>query len=103
MVRMVSTVTVRMSIRYTYRLAEDTTPEAEKVLFRLLSTKTPAEKLRMVSKQNATLRNLTMIRLRERYPNESSLELKIRLAEFLFGRQMSESFVKRLIASQLHE
>jgi len=85
-----------MSSYKDYRLSADTSPEAEEVLFALLGKKSSAEKLHMVSQMIATVRTLAMSGLRQRYPNESDLQLKIRLAELLYGADAAEKIAQRL-------
>jgi 3-methyladenine DNA glycosylase AlkC len=85
-----------MSSYKDYRLSADTTEDAEQRFFELLQKKTPAEKLQMVSRMNATVRALSMSGLRERYPDESELLLKRRLAEMLYGAEVAERIFEKL-------
>lgn len=85
-----------MSSYKDYRLSADTTEDAEKRFFELLQKKTPAERLQMVSRMNATARTLAMSGLRERYPDESELLLKHRLAEMLYGAEVAEEIFEKL-------
>lgn len=77
-------------------LLRDTSPETEALLIQLLAKKSPAEKLQMVSKMNATVRSLAMSGLRERHPAESDLQLKVRLAELLYGSDIAKIIAERL-------
>jgi hypothetical protein len=70
-------------------LAEDTTPEAEGVLIRLLREATPARKIEMVESANRTARMLAMAGLRERFPGESEARLRRRLADLWFGPELA--------------
>ena len=78
-----------------YPISADTTPEAEAVLFDLLAKKTPAEKLQMVSRMNATVRALALSGLRERHPYEDAAQLKIRLAELLYGSAVASELTRK--------
>jgi hypothetical protein len=70
-------------------LAEDTTPEAEKVLIQLLREATPARKMEMVESANRTARMLAMAGLREQFPHESEVQLRRRLADLLLGPELA--------------
>jgi hypothetical protein len=78
------------------RLLDDTSPEAKELVVQLLAKKSPAEKLQMVSKINATVRSLAMSGLRERHPAESDFQLKVRLAELLYGPDIAMIIAERL-------
>ena len=69
-----------------YQLSSDTTPRAREVLFRMLMKKSPLEKLAMVSQMNATVRTFALSGLRDRYRDDTELQLKVRLAELLYGQ-----------------
>lgn len=86
-----------------YRLSSDTTPEAEELLFELLAKKSPAEKLQMVCQSSATMRTLAMSGLRERYPQDTNFQLKIRLAELLYGADAAKEIAVRLASIQPNE
>lgn len=79
-----------------YRLSHDTSQEAEDLIFALLSKKCPSEKLQMVNSMNTTVRMLTMSGLRERYPEDSDLKLRIRLAELFYGEDVAFEIAKKL-------
>ena len=70
-------------------LAEDTHPEAERVLIELLRSASPARKMAMVLSANRTARALTMAGLRERYPAESPARLKRRFADVWLGPELA--------------
>lgn len=86
-----------------YRLSSDTMPEAEELLFGLLGKKSPAEKLQMVCQSSATMRTLAMSGLRERYPQDTKPQLKIRLAELLYGAAVASEIAARLMSIQPNE
>jgi hypothetical protein len=69
----------------------------------LLAQKSPAEKLRMMSQMNATVRSLAMNELRERHPNETELQLEIRLSELLYGADVAREIADRLKNRHLNE
>jgi hypothetical protein len=71
-------------------LAEDTAPEAERVLIELLRQASPARKIEMIHSANRTARMLAMAGLRERYPQESDARLGRRLADLLLGPELAE-------------
>ena len=70
-------------------LAEDTHPEAERVLIELLRRATPARKMAMVLEANRTTRLLALTGLRERHPGESSARLRRRLADLWLGPELA--------------
>jgi len=77
-------------------MSRDTSPEAERVYFQLLAKKSSVERLEMVSQLNAAVRALAMSGLRERYPNETEVDLKVRLAELLYGADVAKRIAKGL-------
>jgi len=62
-------------------LAEDTSPEAERVLIHLFREASPARKLELVLAANQTARNLALTGLRERHPGDPPEQLRRRLAD----------------------
>ena len=70
-------------------LAEDTHPEAERVLIELLRGVSPARKMSMVLSANRTARALALTGLRERYPGESPSRLRRRLADLWLGPELA--------------
>jgi hypothetical protein len=70
-------------------LAEDTHPEAERVLIELLRRATPARKLAMVLDANRTSHLLALAGLRERHPGESPGRLRRRLADLWLGPSLA--------------
>jgi hypothetical protein len=70
-------------------LAEDTHPEAERVLIELLRNASPARKIAMVLDANRTARTLALTGLRERHPNDSPARLRRRLAELWIGPELA--------------
>ena len=86
-----------------YPLSPDTTPEAENLLFELLAKKSPAEKVEMVCQMSATIRTLAMSGLRDRHPAASEAELKVRLAQLLYGDDVAQNIGERLRNSDRHE
>ena len=70
-------------------LAEDTTPEAERVLIELLRAATPARKMEMVLSANRTARMLALAGLRERFPRDSEARLRRRLADLWLGQELA--------------
>jgi hypothetical protein len=68
-------------------LSQDTSPEAQQVLFDLLRRAPVWKRLRMVADLNQTLRLLAMADLQRRYPLASDYELRRRLAARLLTRE----------------
>ena len=71
------------------QLAEDTSPEAERVLIELLRKASPARKMEMVLSANRTARALALTGLRERHPTESPERLRRRLADLWLGPELA--------------
>ena len=69
--------------------AEDTRPDAERVLIKLLRSASPARKMAMVPSANRTARILALSGLRERHPGESSARLRRRLADLWLGADLA--------------
>ena len=69
--------------------AEDTDPDAERVLIRLLRGATPARRLALLLEANRTARTLALVGLRERYPNDSPAQLQRRLADLWLGPELA--------------
>jgi len=70
-------------------LAEDTHPDAERVLIELLRRATPARKMAMVLDANHTARLLALAGLRERHPADSPARLRRRLADLWLGSELA--------------
>lgn len=71
-------------------LAQDTQPEAERVLIELLRAASPQRKLAMLLSANRTARLLALTGLRERHPNESAARLRRRLADLWLGAELAD-------------
>ena len=67
----------------------DTSPEAERVLIELLRQVPLWRKLRMVEDTNRSVKDLLMAGLRHRFPQESPMRLRRRLAEIWLGPELS--------------
>ena len=70
-------------------LAEDTSPEAERVLIELWRKASPTRKLGMVIDANRTARELALARLRASYPDEPESLLVRRLADLWLGPELA--------------
>jgi len=70
-------------------LAEDTHPEAERVLIELLRGASPARKVAVVLSANRTARELALTGLRERHPGESPARPRRRLADLWLGPELA--------------
>jgi hypothetical protein len=69
--------------------AEDTHPEAEKVLIDLLRTASPSRKMALVLSANRAARALALTGLRERHPHDSPERIRRRLADLWLGTQLA--------------
>ena len=76
----------------------DTSPEAEEVLLELLRDAPPWRKLELVCDLNRALRQLVLSKLAQSYPDKSESELRVLLAERLYGTEVAEVFQKALLA-----
>ena len=70
-------------------LAEDTHPDAERVLIGLLRGAAPARKVAMLLDANRTARSLALTGLRERHPHDSPAQLRRRLADLWLGPELA--------------
>lgn len=70
-------------------LAEDTSPEAERVLISLWRQATPARKIELISSANRMSRELALCGLRMRFPTESPERLNRRLADLRLGMDLA--------------
>jgi hypothetical protein len=70
-------------------LAEDTTPQAERVLVELLRRAPPARKFAMIVSANLAGRELALAGLRERFPLDSPAQLRRRLADLWLGAELA--------------
>lgn len=71
-------------------LAEDTSPETERVLIELLRRASPARKVQMIASANRASRELALCGLKMRFPNESPARLRRRLAGLCLGEELAE-------------
>jgi len=70
-------------------LSLDTDPEVERVWLEMLRRAPPWRKLYMVAEMNRTVRELALLGLRRRYPNEPPERLRRRLADLLLGEELA--------------
>jgi hypothetical protein len=71
-------------------LAEDTSPEAERVLIELLRRASPARKMGMIASANRASRELALCGLKMRFPNDSPARLRRRFAGLWLGEELAE-------------
>jgi hypothetical protein len=71
------------------RLAEDTSPEAERVLIDLWRQATPARKFALVLDTTRTLQEFMLTGLRERYPHDTPARLRYRFSELWLGPELT--------------
>lgn len=69
--------------------AEDTAPDAERVLIQLLRGATPAHKVALLLAANRTARTLALVGLRERSPDDPPAQLQRRLADLWLGPELA--------------
>ncbi len=65
----------------------DTDPDAERVMIELLRTAPGWKKIEQVESMIEASRTLAMIGLRDRYPNASEEELRLRFAALVLDRE----------------
>jgi hypothetical protein len=70
-------------------LAEDASPETERVLIELLRRASPARKMEMIASANLASRELALCGLRMRFPNESPARLRRRFASLWLGEELA--------------
>lgn len=70
-------------------LAEDTSPEAERVLIELWRRATPARKFAMILSANRTGRVLATAGLRARFPKETPVQVRRRFADLWLGPELA--------------
>ena len=70
-------------------LAEDTSPEAERVLIELWRRATPARKFGLVLDTTRALQEFMLAGLRKRHPGESPAQLRRRFAEAWLGPELA--------------
>lgn len=70
-------------------LADDTHPDAERVMIKLLRAASSPRKMAMVLSANRTARALALTGLRERHPNDSPARLRRRLADLWLGPELA--------------
>jgi hypothetical protein len=70
-------------------LAEDTSPEAERVLIELWRRATPARKFALVLDTTRTAQELMVSGLRERHPSDPPERLRRRFAELWLGPELA--------------
>jgi hypothetical protein len=71
-------------------LAEDTSPEAERVIVELLRRASPARKVEMIVSANRASQELALCGLKMRFPNEPPARLRRRLASLWLGDELAE-------------
>jgi hypothetical protein len=72
-------------------LFPDTRPEAEAVLISLLRVAPHWRKLEMVAQLNQSIKLLSLIGLRDRYPDENERQLRRRLASLPLGEDLAHN------------
>jgi len=71
------------------RLFVDTDQATEDELIRRLRELPPWRKLEMVAQMNAAVRQMLMVGLRERYPDDTPEQLRRKLADILLGPELA--------------
>ncbi len=70
-------------------LAEDTSPEAERVLIGLWRQATPARKVSLMLDTTRTLQEFMLAGLRDRHPHDSPARLRRRFADLWLGPELA--------------
>jgi len=70
-------------------LAEDTSPEAERVLIQLWRDATPARKFALVLDTTRALQEFMLAGLRERYPRHPPAGVRRRFADLWLGAELA--------------
>ncbi|MHB1355520.1 MAG: hypothetical protein ACYCZF_06050 [Anaerolineae bacterium] len=70
-------------------MSRDTSPEAEKVLIELLRAAPSWKKLHRIASLNAAIRELHLCGMHQRYPDESTEQLKRRFADQVLGKEQA--------------
>jgi hypothetical protein len=82
------------------RLAEDTAPEAERVLIELWRRASPARKCEMIVSINLAGRALALAGLRARYPLDAPDQLRRRLADLWLGPELAAKAYGRFVPDE---
>jgi hypothetical protein len=72
-------------------MSRDTSPEAEKVLIELLRAAPVSKRIHMLLELNASMRDLSLIRLQKSYPQEPLVQLRKRLAREVYGESLADA------------
>jgi hypothetical protein len=70
-------------------IAEDTSPDAERVLIELWRRATPARKFAMIVSAHRVGRALTTAGLRARFPRDTPAQIRRRLADLWLGAELA--------------
>ncbi|MFL5357642.1 hypothetical protein [Archangium sp.] len=65
---------------------QDTDPRQLARYVELLRAQPPAERLRQAGELTDAVRHLALLGIRQRHPEADELEVRVRLAELLYGR-----------------
>ena len=71
-------------------LAEDTSPEAERILIELWREASGGRKFELVLDTTKALQEFLLAGLRERHPNESAQRLQRRFADLWLGPELAQ-------------
>jgi hypothetical protein len=75
----------------------DTRPEIVALQRSLLRQVGPARKLAMVGQMNLTVKTLALVGLRSRYPDDTPVMLRRRLADLILGPELAQRVYGPLI------
>jgi hypothetical protein len=81
-------------------LADDSDPDAERVLIELLRRASPARKFAMIVSANLAARQLALAGLRERHPHDSPARLRRRLADLWLGPELARRAYGPLVSDE---
>ncbi|KFA87761.1 hypothetical protein Q664_45615 [Archangium violaceum Cb vi76] len=68
---------------------QDTDPGQRERYFELLRALSPAERLRKAADLTQTVRWMAEVGIRQRFPQADETEVRVRLAERLYGREVA--------------
>jgi hypothetical protein len=71
-------------------IPNDTSPEAEQVLLRLMREKTPAERVQMAARLTHEVRQASRRAIARSHPELSPREIEYRFIELHYGKELAE-------------
>jgi hypothetical protein len=81
---------------YDGQMEQDTAPQRRDRYIELLRSLTPGQRLARAADLTATVRRLGEVGIRQRFPNASEEEVRIRLAVRIYGRELAQRWYEAL-------